>query len=112
MLLQGVVHKCAPPGELLQLGMNKAVELSALGKNRKLMGRYKAQLKGFVAEEILAFTFPNGKSPTEKPISARLLKHVKDIVSDGSMQKTWGVVGKTRGKLLKAFSAFHRICAS
>lgn len=93
------MHKCAPPSELLDVSMKKAVELSALGKNRKLMGRYKAQLKGFVVDEILTHTFPEGKIKTDKALPSGLLKHVEDVVVGGSMKETWGVLGKSRGRL-------------
>ena len=62
----GIVSGSVPGADLLRVAMETAVQQSKLGANRKVMGYYKQELKGFVAHEILAWEFPDAK-PKARP---------------------------------------------
>ena len=54
------------------------------------MAYYKQELKQFVAEEILKYSFPNGKAASqEKPLPPGLQAHVDRLVKSGPVN-TWG----------------------
>jgi len=85
----GVVHEAVAGDQLLSVAMKKSEELAKLSTNRKIMKHFKRQLKGYVAEEILHGTFPNGKTRSDKDLPPGLKRHVEDIVINPS-RPTWG----------------------
>ena len=76
---------------MLAQALKKASSLSTLGGNHQMMGFYKQELKGFVAEEILAYCFPEGKAHSSRGIPAGLHSHIERVVVHAAANPmTWG----------------------
>merc|ERR1719160_1425092 len=84
----GIISKSVPGDQLLPLALKEAAELAKLAQNRSVMKYYKMETKGFVAEEILKYEFPEGKPKSSQPLPPGLQKHVDKICSS-AMQSTW-----------------------
>mmetsp|Transcript_2388 Transcript_2388/g.3323 ORF Transcript_2388/g.3323 Transcript_2388/m.3323 type:complete len:302 (+) Transcript_2388:74-979(+) len=87
-LQSGIVQESVSGEELLSKSMSKAIHFANIGKNRSVVKYYKRELRGYVAEEILAYC--RKEKPLSKPLPPRLQKHYDEIVTQKSLAKTWG----------------------
>jgi len=79
----GFVHQSLPLEKLQAAAMEvAATQAKQLGGRRHVMKHYKDHLKGFVAEEILAYTFSKGTSSSDRPLPPGLQKHVTSLFQD------------------------------
>ena len=86
----GIVSKSIPGQQLLDEALKVATQLAQLGKNRDTMLYYKMETKGFVANEILNWEFPDGKAKSTKRLPKGLQAHVDYLVCGrGKIAQTW-----------------------
>ena len=86
----GIVSKSVPGEQLLDVALKEAENLAQLGANQGTMRYYKAETKGFVAEEILNWEFPQGNSKSSRGLPAGLQKHVDALQEGTNNDMTWG----------------------
>eukprot|EP00931_Biecheleriopsis_adriatica_P120040 TRINITY_DN95193_c0_g1_i1.p1 TRINITY_DN95193_c0_g1~~TRINITY_DN95193_c0_g1_i1.p1 ORF type:complete len:318 (-),score=63.33 TRINITY_DN95193_c0_g1_i1:152-1042(-) len=84
---RGVVQKAVPGSELGRVAMEEAAKQAKLTK-AGAVGWTKWHSKGFVAREILEYTFPGGKQAGTAKLPPGLAKHVKSIVVDCKMPQS------------------------